>query len=91
MLQDARSTVRPHLRALSQLKVHQDVESNSNSQRFLKYCKDASLYKINHKKDLDSKVNIDSMANKVVKREGPTSTIADEYPKLMKELNDSNA
>ena len=57
--------------------MNEEEVGQSSQKRFLKYCQDASLYKINHKKDLDSKIDIGSMANKVVKKEGPNAKIGD--------------
>lgn len=81
----ATNNVRPHINILSKVKLVQDEELR-NKRRFESYNRDASLFKANYA-DENMTINpndIPKTANTKI------PVIADKFPKLMKELNDSH-
>lgn len=79
------NSVRPHLNILSKVKIVQEEELRAK-RRFESYNRDASVFKANYGEE---KMTINP--NDIPKTKNTkTPVIADKFPKLMKELNDSH-
>jgi hypothetical protein len=82
--------VREQFRALSSLKVQQMTE-NEYKEAQMKFLKNASVNKMNRSGEVKDKRSATEITSKIYPATEPIAAIGESYPKLMKELNDSDS